>query len=121
MLGLGCQDIHEIFDNTTAALAGNLGATCGEEYPSAPGSAYVQVEDDVAARTECGGGSCVWQFDGTAAEPPSKAGTCSCRCAGPSGTGPFCDCGDGFVCEHLVDDLNVGARHIAGSYCVPAW
>lgn len=52
------------------------------------------------------------------ARPPSLAAVCSCRCAGP-GAGPFCSCPAGMECAKLVDDLGIGPRDIAGSYCLP--
>lgn len=56
--------------------------------------------------------------------PPSDAVYCSCRCAGPPGAsdpagGPaeYCECGEGFGCVHLVEDIGFGDI-AAGSYCV---
>jgi hypothetical protein len=52
--------------------------------------------------------------------PAEDAVICSCRCDGPAGEGPFCDCPDGFACQpDLFDEFgsDVG-RHEAGGYCV---
>jgi hypothetical protein len=51
--------------------------------------------------------------------PPEDTVYCSCRCAGPEGTGPFCACPQGFECTDLVPDLgpSVGPV-IEGSYCI---
>ncbi|HEY0468002.1 MAG TPA: hypothetical protein VGC79_27570, partial [Polyangiaceae bacterium] len=45
------------------------------------------------------------------------ASICSCRCDGP-GPGPFCTCPGSMQCEHLIDDVGIGADY-AGSYCIP--
>jgi hypothetical protein len=55
---------------------------------------------------------------------PSDSVYCSCRCAGPpgaedpaGGAAQYCECGEGFTCEHLLDDLGFG-NAASGSYCV---
>ena len=52
------------------------------------------------------------------ARPPEDAVYCSCRCDGPTGTGPFCACPEGFECRELIQDLGLGSEQLAGSYCV---
>jgi hypothetical protein len=54
---------------------------------------------------------------------PEDTVTCSCRCDGPEGTGPFCACPAGFECRKLVDDLGLpppGPYLLSGSYCIKA-
>lgn len=120
LLGVACgEPNHEEFGTAGPALAGHLGKPCGEQHPSVRGTAFVEVEDDSKLRTECGGGLCVWKFDGSRNEPASKVGACSCRCAGPHGTGPFCTCRSGFTCTNLVLDLGSEPDPLAGSYCMP--
>jgi hypothetical protein len=53
-----------------------------------------------------------------AARPPDEAMTCSCRCDGPSGTGPFCACPRGSVCAFEVSTFGLGDAD--GTYCVPS-
>jgi len=50
--------------------------------------------------------------------PAALTSICSCQCAGP-GPGPFCTCPESMQCAHLVDDLEIGDNHLAGSYCIP--
>jgi len=52
------------------------------------------------------------------ARQSNLASICSCRCDG-DGPGPYCTCPDSMQCEHLVDDLGLGAPELAGSYCIP--
>jgi hypothetical protein len=40
---------------------------------------------------------------------------CSCRCDGPAGSGPLCECPGGFSC---VPVLEQGPETVRGSYCV---
>jgi hypothetical protein len=47
-----------------------------------------------------------------------KAVYCSCRCDGEDKGARYCKCPSGYACTHLVDDLNLGAGQLAGSYCV---
>ncbi len=55
------------------------------------------------------------------ARQPSNSVYCSCRCDGPAGTGPFCDCPSGFQCQKLVDAYGTsGGEQLAGSYCIKA-
>lgn len=49
---------------------------------------------------------------------PSDAVYCSCRCSGPQGNAPYCECPDGFSCADLIDDIGLGNRQLAGGYCV---
>ncbi len=43
---------------------------------------------------------------------------CSCRCDGPDAGARYCDCPDGYSCEKLVEDINLGKGQLAGSYCI---
>lgn len=43
---------------------------------------------------------------------------CSCRCAGEDKNARYCECGTGFICEKLVDNLGHGKGQLSGSYCV---
>lgn len=43
---------------------------------------------------------------------------CSCRCDGPAGTGPFCECPTGFECTELIPIVVPQSSSVAGSYCV---
>lgn len=110
--GCGAVSETEMYTETTGALSQNLGDAC-ESYPI-----ELPAEVDVNDHASCEPGYCVTR----GGEPGAGEGQgiCSCRCDGPEGTGPFCSCGDGFACEHLIDDLGFGSRHLAGSYCMPA-
>jgi hypothetical protein len=56
------------------------------------------------------------QFTG---RTPANAVYCSCRCAGPDAEGRYCKCPTGFQCVQLLDPIDrLGARELAGSYCV---
>jgi hypothetical protein len=103
---LACGDSRR-----NAEVGRDLGKACGEEELVADGA--VEIDEDT---TECDG-VCL---RGPAVAPPgtTSAGQCSCRCDGPAGTGPFCACASGFVCEHQLDDLGLGGSELAGSYCV---
>jgi hypothetical protein len=49
--------------------------------------------------------------------PAEDAVYCTCRCDGPRGAGPFCECPDDMLCEEKI----VGGPELldfAGSYCV---
>jgi hypothetical protein len=52
----------------------------------------------------------------------SEAVYCSCRCKNADGKtndgARYCDCPNGFKCEHLIDDVGLGSTQLAGSYCV---
>jgi hypothetical protein len=53
--------------------------------------------------------------------PAAEAVYCSCRCGGPLGSGPFCACPSGMVCQLLFDApalASVAQASISGSYCV---
>lgn len=51
--------------------------------------------------------------------PPADTVYCSCRCDGPAGSGPFCECPDGFACTHLIDERGASSdSRFAGSYCL---
>ena len=43
---------------------------------------------------------------------------CSCRCDGPDSNARYCECPSGFACVELVEELNLGATQLAGSYCI---
>jgi len=47
---------------------------------------------------------------------------CSCRCADADGARDdgtrYCDCPSGYACTPLIDDLGLGKKELAGSYCV---
>jgi hypothetical protein len=53
---------------------------------------------------------------------PIDAVYCSCRCAGIGGAkddnSPFCECPEGFRCEDLIKDFDLGNKQLAGGYCV---
>jgi hypothetical protein len=53
---------------------------------------------------------------------PSSAVYCSCRCdsppGSPRGNAPYCECPEGYSCENLIDDLDLGNKQLAGGYCV---
>lgn len=53
--------------------------------------------------------------------PAAQAAYCSCHCGGPLGSGPFCACPSGMVCQLLLDapaQASVDPTSISGSYCV---
>jgi hypothetical protein len=43
---------------------------------------------------------------------------CSCRCDGPDENARYCECPSGYACVELVEDLQLGAGQLAGSYCI---
>jgi hypothetical protein len=47
---------------------------------------------------------------------------CSCRCANAEGNtddgARYCECPSGFTCAKLVEDLSLGSKQLAGSYCI---
>jgi hypothetical protein len=53
---------------------------------------------------------------------PIDAVYCSCRCAGIGGVkdadSPYCECPEGFRCEDLIKDFDLGNKQLAGGYCV---
>lgn len=49
---------------------------------------------------------------------PADVVTCTCRCDGPPGTGPFCACSEGLECRPMLVDYGTGPDPLAGSYCV---
>jgi hypothetical protein len=51
------------------------------------------------------------------ARTPDKAVYCSCRCAGPDPDADYCECGSGYTCQGLIDDLGFNSS-TAGAYCV---
>jgi hypothetical protein len=51
---------------------------------------------------------------------PEDAILCSCHCAGPEGTGPFCQCPSGFECAPVIDFTFGEFDELAGSYCIKA-
>lgn len=106
---------NDLFDHTRQALAAEVGESCGEVLPVYEDT--VDIDDSAASRDACGGGYCL-RSDQTASGQSESAGMCTCHCAGEAGDGPFCDCGDDFVCTHLIDQIGLG-NSLAGSYCVP--
>jgi hypothetical protein len=52
----------------------------------------------------------------------SEAVYCSCRCANADGNtddgARYCDCPNGYECEHLIDDVGLGSTQLAGAYCI---
>jgi hypothetical protein len=52
------------------------------------------------------------------ARRPKDAVYCSCRCNGPQSNAPYCECPNGFTCTDLIDDIGLGNKQLAGSYCV---
>jgi hypothetical protein len=50
--------------------------------------------------------------------PAEDSVICSCRCDGPPGQGPFCDCPSGMACESLVPGGGPEFDEFEGSYCV---
>lgn len=115
-LSLACSSAeNDLFDNTRQALAAELGQSCGEVLPV--GVDEIQVGDSQDLRDACGGGYCL-RSEQVAMGESESAGMCTCHCAGEPGDGPFCDCGDDFVCTHLIEDVALGSG-LSGSYCVP--
>ena len=112
LVACGDPSEEEVFTETQGALAKVLGDPCAS-YPI-ENSNEIDVNDQ---SPECDPGYCVTR--GGVPGASEGEGVCSCRCDGPEGTGPFCACGDGFACEHLIDDLGLGDRYLAGSYCMP--
>jgi hypothetical protein len=90
-----------------------VGLTCGDVRPVE--SSAVEVEE----APECGDGYCLHAED-VARGARESTGMCSCRCDGPPGSGPFCACGEGFVCRKQVEDLGLEPSPLTGSYCVPS-
>lgn len=111
MLACGAVSERELFSESTAALAEHLGESC--EATPVPQKGVVVVEDRHPA---CLPGQCVIHGSQPGAE--LGQGICTCRCKGPAGTGPFCSCGDGFVCKHLVDDLGIGQAELTRAHRV---
>lgn len=50
--------------------------------------------------------------------PPDAAVYCSCRCDGPDPGADYCTCPSGFACAKLIDELDLGANELSGSYCI---
>jgi hypothetical protein len=92
----------------------SLGLACGDAQPVVSGE--VVVSD---TPPECGRDAVCLRGGDVAAGASTSPGMCTCRCDGPANGGPFCACGDGFVCREEVSDLGVGDA-LTGSYCVPA-
>ncbi len=110
--GCGAVDT-ELFSRTNEALVENLGEACDLGVVVASGERI--VEDDDPA---CLPGYCVGE--GGQAWTKGDQGICTCRCDGPDGTGPLCECADGFQCKHLIDDIgNLTGTNLVGAYCVP--
>lgn len=108
--GCGVADT-ELFGQSNAALVEHMGQACELE---ALGENETVVEDE---HPLCEPGYCVGQ--GGQPWTEGNVGICTCRCAGPEGTGPMCECGDAFECRHLIDGVGLGGAHLEGSYCVP--
>lgn len=49
---------------------------------------------------------------------PNESVYCSCRCDGPQSNAPYCECPEGFGCKPLIDEIGLGNKQLAGSYCV---
>lgn len=110
--GCGGTTELEMFGQSNAALVEHLGEAC-ELYPLSPGEVTVETQHPA-----CEPGYCV----GEAGQPwtTDEDGLCTCRCDGPAGTGPLCDCADGFVCKELIKAIgDLVNPHLVGSYCVP--
>jgi hypothetical protein len=103
---LGCGD-----SRSQAVEVDDLGAACGVAKVVVAGA--VEVDDQTV---ECE--SVCLHSDAVAPPGTTSAGECSCRCAGPASTGPFCACSAGFSCEEEVRDLGAGERELTGSYCI---
>jgi hypothetical protein len=106
---------EETFMGTQAALAEKLGDPCPADSPAA--DTELIIDEQVP---ECEPGYCVTR--GGAPGASEGQGICSCRCDGPEGTGPFCACSAGFVCEFLLEDVGMNdwpGDNLAGSYCMP--
>ena len=128
-VGEGCVGADESNPNFPGYSAGEV--TIDSEATSCV--SHICVQNHFEGRASCpygqaaAGGGCT--LPGTAepvnvpvapqlvARQANVASVCSCQCAG-SGPGPFCTCGEGMQCEHLVDDLGLGGT-LAGSYCIP--
>jgi hypothetical protein len=106
---------EETFMGTQAALAEKLGDVCA--LAPVPNGSTQEGETYIEDPEECEPGYCVVQVT----EPGETEGICTCRCDGPEGTGPFCACSAGFVCELLVEELgwDFWPKDVAGSYCMP--
>lgn len=109
---VGCGQAKSTPAATAPATAPSyLGISCANKNP------VVEQEIDVQAMApDCDGGACL---RAQAVTGDASSGICTCRCDGPTGAGPFCTCGDGFVCREEVPDLGLSDTRIVGSYCVP--
>jgi hypothetical protein len=114
-IGCGAVVDTEMFSQSNAALVENMGEAC--DLGSVPDKDHKEtyVHD---THPMCQPGYCVGQ--GGQPWTVDDHGICTCRCDGPAGTGPLCDCTDGFECKELMKDLGLSFSHLAGSYCVPA-
>lgn len=115
-------------DENRASFAGYSAAEVAVEDLSAQCDTGICLAYHFQGRTDCPYGTGCTTASGTPVtasvepqlvdRPPSSAVYCSCRCAGPAGSGPFCPCPDGFACEEVVPDLGLGSNELVGSYCV---
>jgi hypothetical protein len=110
--GCGAIADMEMFDQSNAALVANMGEAC--EIGPVGANETVVNDDDIACEPGyCVGQSGQWWTEG------NTQGICTCRCDGPEGTGPLCDCGSGFECKELIKDFGLSNSNLVGSYCVP--
>lgn len=112
----GCGGIAdtELFGESNAALVEHIGEACDLD---GIGANETVIEDEDPS---CTPGYCVGQGGQPWTDEENDRGICTCRCAGPEGTGPLCDCSDGFECRELIKDFGgLGGLHLVGSYCVP--
>lgn len=109
----GSVERTDMFSHSNAALVENLGQTCDAE--PVLGTEVIVEDDD----EQCMPGYCVNRGGIPGAD--EGQGICTCRCAGPEGTGPLCDCGADYVCQDLIKPFDgLGGEHLVGAYCVPA-
>lgn len=77
--------------------------------------------DRPVAASVCG--QCDSQSSGDVDRNAESAVYCSCRCGVAEGAEEepdfnFCECPDGFSCEEIRKDLNLGDKQLTGKYCV---
>lgn len=106
----GSVEQTDMFGRSSGALVENLGESCTSDPFT---GSEVVVED---TNEQCMPGYCVVRED-TGAE--AGEGICTCRCSGPEGSGPLCDCAKGYVCEELIKSFGLGSEHLVGAYCMP--
>lgn len=113
--GCGVIADTELFGESNAALVEHIGDACDLD---GIGVNETVIEDEDSS---CAPGYCVGQAGEPWTDEGENQGICTCRCAGPAGTGPSCDCSDGFECRELIKDFGGGlsGANLVGSYCVP--